>query len=123
MVKNSPRYSPLGAVDDDEKLHGDAERSDVETRKSRSWLWLSHGVLICTSMLFFTLWIGTPSCQLCGGISICSTANVAVEPIIVKFNGTLDFPSIYHGHPSLEIDAVWDRISTNDPSFRCVPFY
>jgi hypothetical protein len=25
------------------------------------WPMLSHGVLICTSMLFFALWMGTPS--------------------------------------------------------------
>ncbi|KAJ8586434.1 hypothetical protein M405DRAFT_795536 [Rhizopogon salebrosus TDB-379] len=29
------------------------------------------------------------------------------------FNGTTDFPSIYRGPPSPEIDATWDRVSSN----------
>ncbi|KAG1768902.1 hypothetical protein EV702DRAFT_979146, partial [Suillus placidus] len=37
----------------------------------------------------------------------------AVEPVIARFNGTLDFPSIYRGPPSPEIDTAWDRISRN----------
>lgn len=28
----------------------------------------------------------------------------------VKFNGTLDYPSIYRGDPSPEIDAAWDNL-------------
>ncbi|KAG0697876.1 hypothetical protein DFH29DRAFT_944379, partial [Suillus ampliporus] len=31
--------------------------------------------------------------------------------MVVRFNGTLDFPSIYRGPPSPEIDAAWDRLS------------
>ncbi|KAG0695471.1 hypothetical protein DFH29DRAFT_858771 [Suillus ampliporus] len=31
--------------------------------------------------------------------------------MIVRFNGTIDYPSIYHGPPSPEIDAAWARIS------------
>ncbi|OJA13676.1 hypothetical protein AZE42_10748 [Rhizopogon vesiculosus] len=57
--------------------------------------------------------MGTPSTQLRRGTPIYSPENVAVEPIIVKFNGTFDFPSIYHGPPAPEIDAAWDRISTD----------
>ncbi|KAG0704005.1 hypothetical protein DFH29DRAFT_802565 [Suillus ampliporus] len=30
--------------------------------------------------------------------------------MVVRFNGTLDFPSIYRGPPSPEIDAAWTRI-------------
>ncbi|KAG2342302.1 hypothetical protein BDR05DRAFT_886536, partial [Suillus weaverae] len=41
----------------------------------------------------------------------------AVEPIIVRYNGTLDFPSVYGGPPSSEIDAAWTRISPNGASF------
>ncbi|KAG1813507.1 uncharacterized protein BJ212DRAFT_394744 [Suillus subaureus] len=44
-------------------------------------------------------------------IPIYSPAIVAVEPVIVRFNGTLDFPSIYRGPPSPEIDAAWARIA------------
>ncbi|KAG0698829.1 hypothetical protein DFH29DRAFT_809852, partial [Suillus ampliporus] len=29
----------------------------------------------------------------------------------IRFNGSLGAPSIYHGSPSPEIDAAWDRIS------------
>ncbi|KAG2031723.1 hypothetical protein BDR03DRAFT_816609, partial [Suillus americanus] len=35
----------------------------------------------------------------------------AVESTVVRFNGSLDFPSIYRGYPSPEIDAAWARIS------------
>ncbi|KAG1857181.1 hypothetical protein C8R48DRAFT_607603 [Suillus tomentosus] len=31
--------------------------------------------------------------------------------MIVRFNGTLDFPSIYRGPPSPEVDAAWARIA------------
>ncbi|KAG1768891.1 hypothetical protein EV702DRAFT_979147, partial [Suillus placidus] len=43
--------------------------------------------------------------------SITAPANVAIEPVIIRFNGTLDFPSIYRGPPSPEIDAAWARIA------------
>ncbi|KAG1810707.1 uncharacterized protein BJ212DRAFT_1302413 [Suillus subaureus] len=46
----------------------------------------------------------------CGGL-VPTSVNVAVEPVIVRFNGTLDFPSIYRGPPSPEIDAAWSRIA------------
>ncbi|KAG1748178.1 hypothetical protein EDB19DRAFT_1630475, partial [Suillus lakei] len=35
----------------------------------------------------------------------------AVEPVVLRSNGTLNFPSIYRGPPSPEIDAAWHRIS------------
>ncbi|KAG1728438.1 hypothetical protein EDB19DRAFT_1746780 [Suillus lakei] len=113
MVKDSPQYSPVDTVDDDEKLLDDVQRFGVEPRpKSRTLrLWLTHGVLICTSVLFFTLWMRTPSTYLRDIPSIYSPASVVVEPMIVRFNGTLDFPSIYRGPPSPEIDAAWNRIS------------
>ncbi|KAG1856641.1 hypothetical protein DFJ58DRAFT_784249 [Suillus subalutaceus] len=72
---------------------------------------LSHGALICTSMLFFALWMGTPSPHLHDDIPIYSPASSAVDSTVVKFNGTLDFPSIYRGSPSPEIDAAWNRIA------------
>ncbi|KAG1810682.1 uncharacterized protein BJ212DRAFT_1378144 [Suillus subaureus] len=56
-------------------------------------------------------WMRTPSTHLRNDIpSIYSPANITVEPAIVKFNGTLDFPSIYRGPPSPEIDAALSRI-------------
>ncbi|KAH9947885.1 hypothetical protein B0H21DRAFT_691211 [Amylocystis lapponica] len=37
--------------------------------------------------------------------------NNIVEYETITFNGTLDYPSIYRGPPSPEIDAAWDRLS------------
>ncbi|KAG1787747.1 uncharacterized protein HD556DRAFT_936759 [Suillus plorans] len=111
MIKYFLQYSPIDFVDD-ETLSGGAERFGTKSRpKSRTRrLWLSHGILICTSILSFALWMRTPSTQLRNDIpSIYSSA--AVEPVILRLNGTFDFPSIYRGPPSPEIDAVWNRIS------------
>lgn len=116
MAKYLSQYSPVDTVDDDQKLSGDAERFGAEPRpKSRTHrLWLTHGMLICTSFLSFTSWMRTPSIHLrIDTPSLYSPANVAIEPVIVRFNGTLDYPSIYRGPPSPEIDAAWDKISHN----------
>ncbi|KAG1852833.1 hypothetical protein DFJ58DRAFT_399084 [Suillus subalutaceus] len=117
MVKYFSQYSLVNTVDDDnEKLSGDAARFGAEPRpESRTLrLWLTHGILVCTSVLFFTLWMRTPSTYLHNDIpSIYSPANIAIEPVIVRFNGTLNFPSIYRGPPSPEIDAAWNRVSRN----------
>ncbi|KAJ7104123.1 hypothetical protein B0H15DRAFT_763792, partial [Mycena belliarum] len=45
----------------------------------------------------------------------------AVNYQTVKFNGTFDFPSIYRGPPSAEIDAAWDRISVDVKPTRLEP--
>ncbi|KAG2068291.1 hypothetical protein BDR04DRAFT_1232905 [Suillus decipiens] len=119
MHKYLSQYPPTNTVEtndgDDEKLFGDTERFGAEFRPESHTglrLWLTHGVLICTSILSFTLWMRTPSTQLRNDIpGIYSPANVAIEPVFVRFNGTLDFPSIYRGPPSPEVDAAWNRIS------------
>ncbi|KAG2038066.1 hypothetical protein BDR03DRAFT_955676 [Suillus americanus] len=117
MVKYFSQYSPIDTVDDDnERPSGDAEKFGAKSRlnlESRTLcLWLTHGILVYTSVLSFTLWMRTPSTHLRNDTpSIYSPANVAVEPVIVRFNGTLDFPSIFRGPPSPELDAVWSRIS------------
>ncbi|KAG1838415.1 hypothetical protein C8R48DRAFT_742769 [Suillus tomentosus] len=72
---------------------------------------LSYDTLIFTSILFFALWMGTPSPHLHDDIPVYSPASGAVESTIIRFNGTLDFPSIYRGPPSPEIDAAWARIA------------
>ncbi|KAG2361938.1 hypothetical protein BDR07DRAFT_1408130 [Suillus spraguei] len=119
MVNDSSHYSPVDTVDNDEeeKLFGDADRFPEEPRLNshilRVWPMLSHGALICTSILFFVLWMCTPSPHLRDDIPIYSPASSAVDPMIIRFNGTLDFPSIYRGHPSPEIDAAWARIADN----------
>ncbi|KAG1810691.1 uncharacterized protein BJ212DRAFT_1378162 [Suillus subaureus] len=115
MVKYFSQYSPVDTVDDDsEKLAGDAESADPRLKPRTLRLWLTHGILICTSVLSFTLWMRTPSTRLRNDIpSIYSPANVAIEPMIARFNGTLNFPSIYRGPPSPEVDAAWNRIGRN----------
>jgi hypothetical protein len=117
MVKDSSQYYPVDPIDNDndEKAFGGAERLHAgprpESRFLRVWPMLSHGALICASMLFFALWMGTPSAHLHDDIPIYSPANVAVEPMIIRFNGTLNFPSIYRGPPSPEIDAAWSMVA------------
>jgi hypothetical protein len=66
MAKYLSQYSPVDTVDDDQKLSGDTERFGAEPRpKSRTLrLWLTHGMLICTSFLSFTSWMRTPSTHL-----------------------------------------------------------
>lgn len=116
MVRYFSQYSPLYNVDDDEKLSGDAARLDAEPRPESCTLrlCLTHGILICTTIFSFTLWMRTPPTYLRNDIpTIYSPASVAVEPMIVRFNGTLGFPSIYRAPPSPEVDAAWDRISRN----------
>jgi hypothetical protein len=76
MVKDSSQYSPVDAVDnDEEKLFGDAESFRVEPHPKlhsilRVWPMLSHGALICTSLLFFALWMRTPSPHLYDDIPV-----------------------------------------------------
>ncbi|KAG1842875.1 hypothetical protein DFJ58DRAFT_805530 [Suillus subalutaceus] len=60
-------------------------------------------------MVFFVLWVRAPSID---DVVLYSPVNEVIESIgIIRFNGTLDAPSIYRGSPSPEIDAAWDRIS------------
>jgi hypothetical protein len=138
MVKDSSQYSPVDPIDNDndEKAFGGAERFHAgprpESRFLRVWPMLSHGALICASMLFFALWMGTPSAHLHDDIPIycewtdhiqrysdqstTAPANVAVEPMIIRFNGTLNFPSIYRGPPSPEVDAAWSMVARDGVS-------
>jgi hypothetical protein len=117
MAKDSLQYFPAITFDNDneEKSFGDAESFHAGPRPKSHLLrvrpmW-SHVVLICTSILFFALWMGTPSPYLRDDIPVYSPASVAVEPVILRFNGTLDFPSIYRGPPNPELDAAWARIA------------
>ncbi|KAH7919151.1 hypothetical protein BV22DRAFT_876521 [Leucogyrophana mollusca] len=119
MSKEPSQYSPVGEVDDDEAkpFHSGAEGfpatppSPLKSRFLRLPSWLSHGILVCTSLLFFTLWMETGSTYVHEHLPIYSPASIVVESQVVRFNGTLDFPSIYRGHPSPELDAAWARIS------------
>jgi len=67
MAKDSLQYSPVHTADndDEEKSIDDAESFRTEPRPKlhilRMWPILTHSALMCTSMLFFALWMGTPS--------------------------------------------------------------
>ncbi|KAG2032724.1 hypothetical protein BDR03DRAFT_969352 [Suillus americanus] len=109
----SASYSLVDGVDDRDDTN--LLDSNTETRpppKSRllRWSpWLSHGVLMSITIVFFVLWVRAPSID---DVVLYSPANEAVESIgIIRLNGTLDAPSVYRGSPSPEIDAAWDRIS------------
>ncbi|KAG2144906.1 hypothetical protein BD769DRAFT_1382764 [Suillus cothurnatus] len=121
-------HSPVDV--DEETIFGDVDKPGakphLKPRVLCLWPWLSIGLLIVTSVFSFTLWISTPSAHL----AIYSPASVAVEPVVIRFNGTVDFPSIYringgspeapdyHGPPPLELDAAWARISDDVPPIR-----
>ncbi|KAG2031722.1 hypothetical protein BDR03DRAFT_91481 [Suillus americanus] len=114
----SASYSPVDGVDD----HDDTNLLDYNTVLTRPppksrllqvhWSpWLSHGVLMSITMVFFVLWVRAPSID---DVVLYSPANEAIESIgIIRFNGTLGTPSIYSGSPSPDIDAAWNRISSN----------
>jgi hypothetical protein len=110
----SASYSLVDGVedrDDTNLLNSNTEASPPPKSRLLRWspLWLSHGVLLSITMVFFVLWVRAPSID---DLVLYSPANEAVESIgIIRFNGTLDAPSIYRGGPSQEIDAAWDRIS------------
>ncbi|KAG1895141.1 uncharacterized protein F5891DRAFT_696520 [Suillus fuscotomentosus] len=71
--------------------------------------WLTHGVLMFITMMFFVLWVRAPSID---DVVLYSPVNEAIESIgIIRLNGTLGTPSIYRGTPSPEVDAVWDKIA------------
>lgn len=37
----------------------------------------------------------------------------SIDPVYkdVRFNGTLEFPSVYRGMPSPEVDEAWERLT------------
>lgn len=127
MARDSPR-SPVDV--DEETIFRDVympgAKSYLKSRILRLWPWLSIGSLTITSVFSFTLWKSTASAHL----AIYSPASVAVEPVIVRFNGSTDFPSIYRiasgplealdyrGPPPPELDAAWARISDDVPPVR-----
>ncbi|KAG1787783.1 uncharacterized protein HD556DRAFT_940453 [Suillus plorans] len=110
----SASYSVDGVDDHDDTnlLDSNTESRPLPRSRPLRWSpWLSHGVLMFITMMFFVLWARAPSID---DVVLYSPANEAIESIgIVRFNGTLGTPSIYRGSPSPEIDAAWDRISFN----------
>ncbi|KAG1852832.1 hypothetical protein DFJ58DRAFT_399077 [Suillus subalutaceus] len=105
------QHSPFDVVDDDgTRLLSDGGIATSPPPRSRFlhlWPWLSHGVLMSITLVFFTLCAQAPSID---DVVLFSPANEAVKSIgIVKFNCT----SIYRGRPSPNLDAAWDIISVN----------
>ncbi|KAG2360399.1 hypothetical protein BDR07DRAFT_1487060 [Suillus spraguei] len=47
-----------------------------------------------------------PLSHLLDEFAVYSPASNAVDSTVLRLDGTLDFPSIYHGPPSPEIDAA-----------------
>ncbi|KAG1740989.1 hypothetical protein EDB19DRAFT_1908303 [Suillus lakei] len=113
------QYSPFDRVDDDDTKLLDGGIATSPPPKSRSlhlWPWLSHGVLMSITLVFFTLWALAP---LMDDVVLESPVNEAIESIgIVKFNGSFGATSIYSGSPSPEIDSAWERISLNPRPIR-----
>lgn len=113
------QYSPFDVVNDDStKLlnSGIATSPPPRSRFLHLWPWLSYGVLMSITLVFFTLWVQAPSID---DIVIFSPANEAVESIgIIKFNGSFGDTSVYRGSPSPELDAAWDKITLNARPIR-----
>ncbi|KAG1728437.1 hypothetical protein EDB19DRAFT_1913783 [Suillus lakei] len=113
------QYSPFDRVDDDDTKLLDGGIPTSPPPKSRFlhlWPWLSYGMLMSITLVFFTLWALAP---LVDDVVPYSPANEAIESIgIVKFNGSFGATSIYRGSPSPEIDRAWDRISLNARPIR-----
>ncbi|KAG2143189.1 hypothetical protein BD769DRAFT_1772242 [Suillus cothurnatus] len=111
----SASYSLVDGVDENDDtnlLDTNAVIRPPPTSRLLRWSpWISHGVLMFITIVFFVLWVLAPSID---DVVLYSPANEAVESIgIIRFNGTLGTPSIYRGPPSPEINAAWDRISLN----------
>ncbi|KAG0697868.1 hypothetical protein DFH29DRAFT_1003354 [Suillus ampliporus] len=120
MSKEYSTYSRVDEVDDRDDANlldnGTETRPPPKFRFLRWSPWLSHGVLMSITMLFFTLWVRAPSID---DVVLYSPANEAIESIgIIRFNGSLGASSIYRGSPSPEIDAAWDRISLDARPLR-----
>ncbi|KAG2038079.1 hypothetical protein BDR03DRAFT_1091496 [Suillus americanus] len=112
-----PRVDGVDDRDDTNLLdRNTVTRPPPESRLLRWSPWLSHGVLMFITLVFFVLWVRAPSID---DVVLYSPANEAVEYVgIIRFNGTLGTPSIYRGPPSPEINAAWDRISLNARPIR-----
>jgi hypothetical protein len=117
----SATYSLVDEVDDRDDTTNLLDSNTVTrppppSRLLRWSSWISHGVLMTITIVFFVLWVRAPSID---DVVLYSPANEAVEYVgIIRFNGTLGTPSIYRGPPSPETDAAWDRIALNARPIR-----
>ncbi|KAF8813235.1 hypothetical protein BYT27DRAFT_7335163 [Phlegmacium glaucopus] len=122
MLPRALAYSPVQQTDEDdsatEKLLGHWFHPEARHKISRyrsfwihHWAYFTHGALLSVSILFFWLWMRA-RVQIPKFI-VYSPANVAVEynKEFTVFNGTFNYPSVYRGYPTPEIDAAWLRIS------------
>ncbi|KAJ6597469.1 hypothetical protein DFH09DRAFT_1356731 [Mycena vulgaris] len=112
----SAEYTPLD-VDDTNDSQDDFHIADIENKRRRLSVLLGNGALLLVSVVLFAVSrdIALPPSDIeCSKIySTFSPAQQAVKYKTVKFNGTFEFPSIYRGTPTPEIDAAWDRISVD----------
>ncbi|KIJ66698.1 hypothetical protein HYDPIDRAFT_149571 [Hydnomerulius pinastri MD-312] len=86
------------------------------SRSLHRWEWVSRGILLLLSAVFFVLWMSNRST--CSYVLKYSPANEAIEYVEhVKYKGSLHFVTPYRGDesgdPSPEIDAAWRRVSTD----------
>jgi hypothetical protein len=109
-------HSPVGGVNNAKFPDGTETRYPSKSRFLHLRPWLSHAVLMSTTIVFAILWARAPSID---DVVLYSPANEAIESIgLIRFNGSLDAPSIYRGSPSPELDAVWDDIAVDARSVR-----
>lgn len=158
MPPNDAEYAPVRQYDVDEgrsfhsKSPTDADESfspltiKLQGRPKgvttlHRWEWVTRGVLLLLSVVFFTLWVTSTGAQKCtyvvkycewclychifcahGRYISChddaAPANEAIEYIEhVTYKGGLHFMTPWRGdesgHPSADIDAAWRHISTD----------
>jgi len=119
MLPRAITYSPVQQNDEDdsaiEKLLGERLNAKVHHKISQFWIhhwaYFTHGALLSVSILFFSLWMRARRVQI-PKFAVYSPANVAVEynKDLTVFNGTLNYPSVYRGYPTPEIDAAWREL-------------
>ncbi|KIJ66673.1 hypothetical protein HYDPIDRAFT_26104 [Hydnomerulius pinastri MD-312] len=124
MAHNTAQYVALRQHDVDE---GKESSSPVATdpvhtgpqpfsRSLPRWEWVSRGILLLLSVVFFMLWMSNRST--CSYVLKYSPANEAIEYVEhVKYKGSLHFVTPYRGDesgdPSPEIDGAWRRVTTD----------
>ncbi|KAJ6578017.1 hypothetical protein B0H19DRAFT_1122111 [Mycena capillaripes] len=113
----SAEYTPLDADCDNDSQE---DFQLVQRMHARRWLWLllGNGAALLMSIVIFAvsrhLASKLPTDAECTALlSVYSPAQPAIRYHPVKFNGTFNFPSIYRGTPTPELDDAWDRISVD----------
>ncbi|KAJ7240979.1 hypothetical protein C8J57DRAFT_1192966 [Mycena rebaudengoi] len=113
----SAEYTPLDA-DCYNESQDDFQLLQRKQAQRRLWLFLGNGAVLFMSIVFVVvsrhLALKPPTNAECIALlSVHSPAHPAIRYHPVEFNGTFDFPSIYRGTPTTELDDAWDRISVD----------